>query len=255
MILEMVITISPIIPEIGFIAWTQEGIEFIMFKLQPCKLLSLIAVGMLLLGSGLVAAHAADNSFHVTLDTSGLSGTSGQLAFDVIDGDGVLGNNTATVSAFATSGTLVGASNNNTAGATGDLPGTLTLLDSGFTESNRGITFGNLLSFDLTFTNNFAGAAPDEFSFFLLDSAGTSSLVSTSDPLGADSLFIVDATGLTGNGSTVFTSNSAGVSWSVDPIGPTPVSAVPEGGALPMLLAGGIPGVMLIAKRRLRRRA
>ena len=89
---------------------------------------------------------------------------------------------------------------------------------SGFSESFRGETFGTSLSFTLSSTNKFANqGAPDEFSFFLINAANLGSVVSTSDPTGADALFILDLNGI-GNGAlTVFTPRTAGVAYTVTP--------------------------------------
>ena len=85
-----------------------------MYKLQTCKMLSLIAAVALLFGCTLVSAQAQSYSFHVNINTSALSGVLGRLTFDLTDGDGTPGNNTATVSGFATTGTLAGGGNINT---------------------------------------------------------------------------------------------------------------------------------------------
>src|SRR5690348_5894551 len=63
-----------------------------------------------------------------SIDTSSLSGTSAQLAFDFIDGGPP--PNTASVSGFATDGTLGAVS--TVGGVVGTLPNTVTLTDSAF---------------------------------------------------------------------------------------------------------------------------
>jgi hypothetical protein len=175
----------------------------------------------------------AQLAYDVSVNTTGLNGTAGLLAFDLTDGDGVA-NNTALVSAFATDGTLAPGGNTDIGGATGDLPGDLTIADSSFfNESARGITLGNSLFFRLLLTNHFAGGAPDEFAFFLLDSTGTTSLVQTSDPTGANALFTVDLTGAPGGILSVFSSPEIG--YSVTPVAPAPI---PEPGVLTALGIG-----------------
>jgi hypothetical protein len=90
--------------------------------------------------------------------------------------------------------------------------------------------------------------APDEFSFFLTDPTNTGSLVSTSDPTGADALFTLDATGSGLPALALFTPTTPGVSFRV-----TPQQSVPE----PSPLAAGGVGVfvcaLLICHRRARR--
>lgn len=196
-----------------------------------------------LLAAGLPAR--AQLAFDVSLNTAGLSGTSGILAFDLTDGDGTA-NNTAIVSAFNTDGVLAGT--NNVGGATGNLPGDVTITDSSFfNESAGGITLGSTTSFHLTLTNNSAGGAPDEFAFFLLDSTGTTSLVSTGDPTGSDALFIVDLTGAPGGAMTLFGSLTGGVGYSVTPSGPV---EVPEPGAIALLGIGCIMALPLLRRRK-----
>jgi hypothetical protein len=109
--------------------------------------------------------------YDVTLNTSALSGITGALTFDFIDG--MLG---ATSSTGAVTGTV----------ATG-----LGMTDASFfNEPQQVMTLGTSISFELDATTNLPapGSLPDTFSLFLLDPSGTSSLVSTSDPTGADSL-------------------------------------------------------------------
>ncbi len=187
----------------------------------------------------------AQLAFNVNPDTSGLNGTSGLLAFDLTDGDGAV-NNSATVHAFSTDGTLASGGNSNTGGATGNLPGDLSLTDSAFfNESARGLTLGNNFSFQLSLTNHFAGSSPDEFAVFLLDPTGTNSLVSTNDPTGANALFVVDLTG-SGSGSlSVFNALNAGIEVTITPAG------VPEPGTLTALGIGCVLAWPLL-RRRLR---
>jgi PEP-CTERM motif len=168
----------------------------------------------------------------ITIDTSGLVG-SGALAFDFV-GNGTPPN-TVTLSAFTSDGTL-GASSSigNVAGA---LPGTLTLDDNGsfFNEYLTGFSFGSSLSFVLNTTNIVSSSViPDEFSFFLLDATGISTLVSTSDPTGADSLLTLDLDGA-GNGAlSIF--SGAGFTVTAAPV--QEPSTVPEPASLCLLLSG-----------------
>ncbi len=141
-----------------------------------------------------------------------------------------------TIHSFTTDGTLASGGNTNTGGATGDLPGDLSLTDSTFSNtSDRGISLGNSLSFQLSLTNNFAGGSPDEFAFFILDSTDANPLVSTDDPTGANALFTVDLTGASGGALSVFGSLTAGVAYTVTPTAP---GRVPEPGGLAVLGMG-----------------
>ena len=65
------------------------------------------------------------------------------------------------------------------------------------------------MSFNLSVTNNFSGAIPVEFSFYLLNSSEVP--FTTTDPTGADALFAVDLTG-TNPQLSVYTSTFASVS-------------------------------------------
>lgn len=116
-----------------------------------------------------------------------------------------------------------------------------------FNESARGIPFGNALSFTLTLTENFAGGSPDQFSFFLLNDAGTASLVSTSEPTGADALFAIDITGLPAGSPSVFSSQTQGVSYRVQLQSQQQV--IPEPGTVVLLVCGLLPLLGLRLRR------
>jgi hypothetical protein len=99
-------------------------------------------------------------SFSIALNTSSLSGTSAQLAFDLIDGDGV-NNNTAVISGFTTNGMLGTASSSG--GVTGTLPSPVTINESAFfNELLQKITLGNSIAFTRNPTTNFAGGIPKQ---------------------------------------------------------------------------------------------
>ena len=53
------------------------------------------------LGLMLIASTGSATSYQVSIDTSTFAGTAANIAFDLIDGDGVA-DNTATVSSFVT---------------------------------------------------------------------------------------------------------------------------------------------------------
>ncbi len=124
----------------------------------------------------------------VSIDTGSLSGTSGDLAFDFISGGSSL--NSVTISGFSSDGTPGAVTPSGS--VTGTLPGAVTLTTADFfNEYLTGFTFATTISFTVSQTENApaAGGVPDEFSFYLLDSTGSNSLITTSDPTGADAVF------------------------------------------------------------------
>ena len=173
----------------------------------------------------------------VTVDTSTLSGTSAQLAFDFVDGG--TPSNTITISGFGTDGTL--GSTVPTGGVSGNLPGTVVLTDSDFfNEYLTGITLGSTFSFILSATTNPADSAssPDAFSLFLLDPSAEFSLVSTSDPTGSNSLLTLNIDGSAEGALSVYDA-----SVTTAPANTT----VPEPATLLLLGAGLLP---LLRKRK-----
>ena len=144
-------------------------------------------------------------SFDVSIDTTPLQGTDGYVAFDFIDGDGLI-NNSITIAGFDSDATLGGFT---IAGdVTGSLvPGPSVIGDTDFfNELLQSLTFGTFLSFrlDATVSGPFIPFA-DSFSLFLLDTAFIP--YPTSDPLGSDALLVLDIDGL-GARPTAFTSAS-----------------------------------------------
>lgn len=197
----------------------------------------LVAVTVALLCGWLCPASQAD-AFNVTVSTNAIQGQSGFVILDFIGGSLVFNNN-ATISVFASDAALGSAT---TSGAvSGTLtPGPLMLSDTAFlSEWNQGVTFGSTMSFKLALDTNFTmGEVPDEFSFFLADSTGTP--FSTSDPTGANSLFVIDV-----NGSplspVVFTSDMASA---------TVTSAtVPDASTFSLMLSG-IVSALAMRRRR-----
>jgi hypothetical protein len=165
--------------------------------LPGARLFLWIALGI----AGTAASGArADVLYDITLDTSALSGTQAALTFDFIDG-GPPGNSIS-ISNFTTDGTL--GANSSTGSVTGTVATQLGMSDASFfNEQQQVLTLGSSVSFELDATTNLPapGSLPDTFSLFLLDPSGIDSLVSTSDPTGADSLLTfqindtVDASG------------------------------------------------------------
>lgn len=137
--------------------------------------------------AGILAASAS-------LDTSGLVGPF-ELAFVFTDGGGSGdANNTVTLNNFLFGGGSAGSVDTSLSfgGESGDLSSGVVLVDSFFVNIfASSFTPGSALSFDFSLTTNVdAGGTPDQFSFELLHSDGTS--VNTTDPSGANSLLTVN---------------------------------------------------------------
>jgi hypothetical protein len=80
-------------------------------------------------------------------------------------------------------------------GVTGVLPSGVTINDREFfNEFSQTQVLGKTLSFDVGFSNHFAGGAvPDEFTLFMVDGSGATSLTTTN--LLGDALLAADFTG------------------------------------------------------------
>lgn len=201
----------------------------------------LLAACMLLF---LTPALADPITFQVTINTTPIAGTSGFLAFDLLGGSPLQGN-TASISGFATTGTL--GSSSTSGNVTGSLTSPPVVLSTSmfFNEYLQGITFGaGVTTFNLTLSENFSGGIPDSFSFFLLDNTLTP--FTTSDPTGANALFAIDITNATA--AAVFTSASATATVTVVQ-GPNPI---PEPATI-LLLGSGLTGLVIRRLRGLRR--
>jgi len=177
----------------------------------------------------------------VTIDTTPLAGVSGFLAFDLLGGSPFQGN-VATISMFATTGTLGATSPSGDVTGTLAAPPVVLTASTFFNEYLQAIAFGSgLTTFELSLTSNFmAGSTPDTFSFFLLDS--TMAPFATSDPGGSNALFIIDLSD--SPVPQVFTSASA--SATVVPAS----TALPEPRSSVLLLLGCV----VLGARRVARR-
>ena len=202
------------------------------------------AILMVILLAGLNMRVEAQSHYQFLLNGSALTGVTGQLAFDFIGSDNASPNNTVTIEAFTTDGTLDLGGNNNTLGAMGDLPDSLTLTDTEFfNESSRGMTFNTALSYDVKLTENYESPGlPDQYAFFLLDSSGQS-LLTTTDPTGSDALYTLDINGKAGGQLTVYSSLTPNISWQVNTV-PAPAA----------LYVYGLGFCLLLGRRRLRQR-
>ena len=137
---------------------------------------SLLALTGLAFVACLAATPASADTLNVTVGTVSLSGTSATLAFDFIDGDGVV-NNSISISNFQSDATL--GSTVTTGDVSGSLPGPVTLSDAQFfNELLVPLTLATSVSFSLEYTN-VVGSPPDSFSLFLLDPSAINSLVTT----------------------------------------------------------------------------
>ena len=203
---------------------------------RQCALVALATLATLLTGLG---SPAWADTLTISVDTSGLNGSAAQIALDFIGGPSPA--NTVTITNFLTDGSL--GVQTPTGGASGTLPGTVTLNDASsfFNEQLAGIKLGNYFSFQVDTTNlgPTAGSFPDEFSLLLYD-ASFNSLITTSDPTGANAIVTIDLTGGTATTDTIYTSAATFGS-------PSP-TAVPEPASI--VLFATFAGMILIVQRR-----
>jgi hypothetical protein len=138
--------------------------------------------------------HASTSEYSIGVDTKALAGSHAQLVFDFIAGGPP--SNSIEISNFSTDGAL--GSSAATGGVTGSLPGTVTLSDSSFfNEYSVSLTFGHAFTFLLDASANPppSGSIPDGFSLALLNPQTSLPLFFTTDPTGADSLFLLNIDG------------------------------------------------------------
>jgi len=179
--------------------------------------------------------------FNVTVDTTALSGSPGILVFDFIDGGPP--DNSVILSAIVSDGTEGATS------STGDVTGTGPWLftDAGGSFFNELQIPFNPMGSSLTYSFATSDNPPDpssfadSFSFFILDTDLVTSLITTNDPTGANSIFQLSF-GQGDQGLLVFAADQAGFSIAVVP----QPSAVPEPGTLALLVLG----VMALSARR-----
>lgn len=202
---------------------------------------SVLARGVALIGICLAANISPEcrgvPTYSVAINTTALAGVSGILAFDLIGGDLLSANNTASIAGLSTDGSLT-----NSAGAS--------ITDVGFfNEELRAIVFGTYLNFTLQLSENHSPPGTDQFSFFLLDAASLLPLGQTTDPTTADALFAIDIDGSLGGTAQVFDSMEPNLSWSVTL---QTVSGVPDEGNSALMLVAAMAAFAPFIWRRLR---
>jgi hypothetical protein len=96
-------------------------------------------------------ASAGPTTYHVTVNTSSISGTSGSLDFSFIPGPLVSQSASIQILNFATDGTLAGDCPCGTGDLSGQLPATLTFDNgTGFNDYFDNFIFGTTISFDVS---------------------------------------------------------------------------------------------------------
>jgi hypothetical protein len=183
----------------------------------------------------------ANSIYNVHLDTEALAGRTAVLdliAFDLIGGDAVSGNNLIKAFSFSTDGLLASTAE-------------IALADTGFfNEELRSLTFGTYLDFSLELTESIALPGADEFSLFLLDADLLLPLVSTTDPTGANALFAIDITGAPGGVAYIFDSLTPNASWTLTLQNTLPPSVIPDGSSTGALLIVSLVSLYLAPKER-----
>lgn len=193
---------------------------------------------------GAVGSAMADGiTYDVTLDTSGIAGTSGSLDFQFNPGPLVTQTADLQIQNFTSDGTL--GSPLLSGDAAGALPGIVTFDNGGaFNDYFTGFTYGSTLSFLLNLYGP-AVTAPDGtsnsgtlFGFSMFSDPGGATPVLTSDS--------VNGYALTGainlDGTSTITNNSSQITIT------TPVTATPEPNTL-LLLGSGLASLVFLRRK------
>ena len=202
------------------------------------------------------ACAQAQATYHVTTNTSSLSGQIGFLDFQFAKGNAFGSPDaTATLSNVVTDG-LLATTSDATGTASGILPGAAMVSNmgtSGFpNELNQGITFGQVFNFDITFTGTALNPAVSSnygstFAYSLFGSDDATPLLTT-DPNGT--LLDINLSKGANLSATTFPTTPGGRSV----VTATTGAPVPEGssavslGLLLILSAGGLTAVRLRRK-------
>ncbi|MBL8835729.1 MAG: NF038129 family PEP-CTERM protein [Alphaproteobacteria bacterium] len=215
------------------------------FRSNLVRAIAGLAIGAL----GVRSASAAPITYAVTVDTSAVTGQSGWI--DIQFNPGGLDTQSAviTITNFATDASLFAASVQLMGGASGLLPGTVTITNSsGFNDYFESLTFGTSITFQLSFDGP-ALAAPNgtalsssTFALAFYDSSITTALLTT-DPNGMAGLIDVNLDGTTT--PTTFPVAVGGL----PAVTFTPIAAIVEPPSLPLLLAG-LLGLLAVAGSR-----
>jgi len=199
-------------------------------------------IAVTVLAALLPAAGRADTSFDVSLNTSALSGTPQILAFGLNDSDG--STNTVSLTDFnfgagsAVSGTadctLLGSLTG--AGCSGDLTSAVTLTDTtSETFFDQEFQAGSSLSFELTTTNDFAGATPDGFAMYLCNSTLTACY---SDDPSTGALLVLGLGGTPLTPSSFTLNGASAQSLPAPVVTESTVTPVPEPSSIVLLFVG-----------------
>lgn len=168
----------------------------------------------------LCSAHAAYTTLSATIDTSSIANTDALITFDFIPGGSPV-INTVSIFNFLTDGTMSSGTAILTGDAAGDLISSATLQNTSFfNEIMQPISLGNSITFNVTLSQEFSGSIPDALSVFLLD-ASYMPLFHTTDPTGADSLFLLSIDGTATGNLDIYAADSAisnPVTWSAQPV-------------------------------------
>jgi len=202
---------------------------------------------------GVAPARAEFVTYHVDVNTTAISNQpGGYLDFQLNPSDSTALSATAAVTNFRATGGTLAPTISLEGGATGLLPGKLTLGNStAFNDAFQGFTFGSRFSFDLTLSglalDQPGGTSGSSFALSLYQSDGNTPLLTT-DPNGSVLTINLNADGV----PSVQT-------FAQSPTDNTPVATASLVGNLPepsslLLLAAALPG-WLIAVRYGRQRA
>jgi hypothetical protein len=159
-----------------------------MKKLLFCTLFPALLLGLLCR-----PAQADTVSYQVTVNTSSQSGNYGYLDLQLNQSILTSWPVTASISNFAGGILNPADANNDAIGVSGNLPGTLTIPPNVLTDYFEGVTFGNWISFDVTFSGtgvNLAGLAGGD--------SGTTFVLQFYDSAISNMLFTSDSSGATG---------------------------------------------------------